>query len=336
MKNRFLPTILTLTAGALWPMLAFSGPQDSISSDGLFQPIEPYSSTEFSAQSWLGQLLQNDSPAFAGADEVTDEALITDGAVIDEGTGDQFSDEELATLSALPVPSGAVETESGAEADGAEIVLGFDSRQRLYTTYYPARAQVLITFSGGRCSGTMIGKDTASTAGHCVHTGGSGGSWRSGVTVYPGANGSYHPYGYCTAKRLYSVIGWTENANEEYDYGAVKLNCTVGNTVGWYGITTAYPYNLPSIIQGYPGDKPLTQWLSADKVRAISTRQVFYSNDTTGGMSGSAVWTDRSGPRIIGIHAYRTHGTGDHALYNHGTRITSEVFNNLVTWKYAL
>ena len=77
--------------------------------------------------------------------------------------------------------------------------------------------------------------------------------------------------------------------DERYDYGAIKLNCTVGNMVGWYGITTANPKNKPSIIQGYPGDKPLEQWFSADKVRATTSRQVFYNNDTIGGMSGSPV-----------------------------------------------
>ena len=53
------------------------------------------------------------------------------------------------------------------------------------------------------------------------------------------------------------MTGWTVSANEEYDYGAVKLNCTVGNTVGWFGITSADPTNFPSIVGGYPGDKPL-------------------------------------------------------------------------------
>jgi len=133
-------------------------------------------------------------------------------------------------------------------------------------------------------------------------------------------------------------VGWTVNKLEDDDYGAIKLNCTIGNTVGWYGYTTAGPNGYPSIVQGYPGDTPLEQWFSADKVRTVTTRQLFYLNDTIGGMSGSPVWYDRGtiGPYLIGIHAYGTHGVAPHNTYNHGTRITSEVFNNLTNWKNAL
>jgi len=220
---------------------------------------------------------------------------------------------------------------------GQEVIIGPDTRERLYTTTYPSRAKVLITFSAGRCSGTMIGPNTVATAGHCVHSGGAAGAWYSVASfrIYPGRNGASSPYGVCTARSLHSVTGWTKSANEEYDYGAIKLNCTVGNTVGWFGITSATPTNFPSIIGGYPGDKPLTQWTSSDRIRVVGTRQVFYLNDTLDGQSGSAVWYDRSGPYIIGIHTYRTHDAGSHALYNHGVRITTGVFNNLVAWKNA-
>lgn len=258
----------------------------------------------------------------AGSNDVTAEALAAEGV-------DVFGFETIKRfrrLAALPVP--------GNEGAAAEVIIGPDTRERTYTTTYPARAKVLVTFSAGRCSGTMISPDTVATAGHCVHSGG-GGAWQTNVVVYPGRDGASSPYGSCTAKRLYSVTGWTVSGSEEYDYGAIKLNCSVGNTTGWYGITTANPVNLPAVVQGYPGDKPLEQWFSAGKVSAASTRQVFYLNDTVGGMSGSAVWYDRNGPYMIGIHAYGTHASGNHATYNHGTRIITAVFNNLVNWKDA-
>jgi glutamyl endopeptidase len=318
---------ILLMAGALLPGQAVSSPHDSVSSDGSYEPVE------LGTEAWGGKKSKKTSEAFAGADEITNEALRSDGVEIYDDLGGQLSSEELERLSALPVPSGTDET--GTTEEGTEAILGPDTRQRLYTTRYPTRAQVLVTFRGGRCSGTMIGPNTVATAGHCVHTGGSSGRWRSGFRVYPGANGRSTPYGSCTARRLYSVSGWTNSRDARYDYGAIKLNCTIGNTVGWYGFTTANPRNQPSIIQGYPGDKPLTQWASSDKVHATTSRQVFYKNDTLGGMSGSAVWYDRNGPYMIGIHAYRNHGTGLHSLYNHGTRIVRPVFNNLLRWKNA-
>ena len=94
--------------------------------------------------------------------------------------------------------------------------------------------------------------------------------------------------------------------------------------------------NYPSIVSGYPGDKPLQQWWSSDGVRYTETYQIFYRNDSTSGMSGSPVWYDRSGPYAMAIHAYGIHGSFPHSVYNHGTRITQSVFNNLVAWRNAL
>lgn len=225
--------------------------------------------------------------------------------------------------------------------DGREVVIGLDTRVRVNTQPYPSRAVALITFAGGRCTGWFIGPDTVATAGHCVHTGGSTGRWvrRTSVRVYPGYDHDTAPFGWCTAKRLYTVRGWTRSRDERYDYGAIKLNCSVGNTVGWFGFfstpTTSSLNDYPATISGYPGDKPLQQWQSSDKVRATETRQVFYANDTAGGMSGSPVWYDRAGPYAMAIHAYGTHGTFPHSGYNHGTRIVKGVFDNLLSWKNA-
>lgn len=248
------------------------------------------------------------------------------------GVNGELLPDEVAKLNKLePVSSG----------NGREVVIGLDTRVRVNTLPYPSRAVALITFSGGRCTGWFIGPDTVATAGHCVHTGGSNGRWisRSSVRVYPGYDHHTAPYGWCSARRLYSVRGWTRSRNERYDYGAIKLNCRVGDTVGWFGFfsrpATSSMNDYPTTISGYPGDKPLQQWQSSDKVRATETRQVFYSNDTAGGMSGSPVWYDRNGPYAMAIHAYGTHGSFPHSSYNHGTRIVKPVFDNLLSWKNA-
>lgn len=267
-----------------------------------------------------------DSPSFEGTGNLADAgvdqpALKLDGA------------EMPAKLTPAPVPQ------------GPEVVIGWDTRQRLYTTYYPARAVVLITFNNGNsCSGSMIGSNTVMTAGHCVHSGGSSGHWylTSGYRIYPGYNGTVAPYGSCTAKSLHSVTGWTVSGSESFDYGAIKLNCTIGNTVGFFGFwwQSASLVGRPTIIQGYPGDKPKTQWLSADVVKVQSTYQVFYYNDTAGGQSGSGIWTDRNdggvtGPYIFGIHAYGKHGVYPHNTFNHGIFLRQAVYNNYVNWKAA-
>ena len=118
---------------------------------------------------------------------------------------------------------------------GQESIIGPDTRVRVTpTTTFPARATVLITFSLGRCTGWLIGPNTVITAGHCVHPGGGGSFYpASSYRIYPGRNGGGSPYGSCTAKWLASVRGWTTTGDDRYDYGAIKLNCAIGNTVGW-------------------------------------------------------------------------------------------------------
>ncbi|HEX6291251.1 MAG TPA: serine protease [Herpetosiphonaceae bacterium] len=215
---------------------------------------------------------------------------------------------------------------------GIESVIGTDNRYQIFgTTSYPYSAIVHVTSSIGGCTGWMIGHNTVATAGHCVY-GTSG--WASNVTVYPGRSGSSLPYGSCSYTTLYTVNGWVSSRSPEYDYGAIKLNCSVGYNTGWFGFrwTSASLTGQPSYISGYPGDKPYgTQWRSNDYVRITETRRLFYANDTYGGHSGSPVWNDEAScsPCGIAIHAY---GVGSNG-YNGGTRITEPVFNNLLAWR---
>lgn len=215
-----------------------------------------------------------------------------------------------------------------------------DTRTRVNpTTTYPARATVLVTSSAGRCSGWMIGANTVATAGHCVH-GGRGGRYFTNVVVYPGRNGPLSPYGSCRARTLYTVQAWIQNSDDRYDYGAIKLNCTIGNTTGWYGFfwTTTSLTGFPTTINGYPGDKPLQQWRSTGRVTVTDTFRVFYRNDMINGDSGAPVYYNRSrtcNPCTMAINAYNVYNGPPFNTNNHGTRIRQAVFNNLIAWRNA-
>jgi glutamyl endopeptidase len=242
-----------------------------------------------------------------------------------EGSGQQV------TGAQRPVNDGHIAPAPQGDQVGIQSIIGTDTRYQITaTTTYPYRAIAKITSSIGGCTGWMINANTVATAGHCVHNG----SWATNVVVYPGRNGTSSPYGSCTATRLFAVSGWTTSRSPEYDYAAIKLNCTIGNTTGYFGFrwSSTSLNGQPSYISGYPGDKPSgTQWRSDDTVRISDIRRLYYANDTYGGHSGSPVWNNEASCSTCGIaiHAY---GVGSNG-YNGGTRITQEVFNNLTTWK---
>ncbi|HZN17233.1 MAG TPA: trypsin-like serine protease [Micromonosporaceae bacterium] len=292
------------------------------------------------------------APAAAGRTPSPEAPTASDGTSVSVAAKATSHGESGFIGTGAPVDADATAPDGPSDpALGIESIYGADNRIRISpATSFPARAVVQITRNGAaHCSGWLYGKDIVATAGHCVHTGGSGGSWYSGLTIWPGRDGSSTPYGSCGVRRLHSVAGWTTDGNEAFDYGAIKLNCTIGNTTGWFGYwwQSATLAGFSTLINGYPGDKPFGQQWRGDSVArtvAVSqTSQIFYTNDTAGGMSGSAVYQFRAsgsafctGQCSMAIHAYGfPHGAYPHNTYNHATRITEARFNNLQSWKNA-
>ena len=224
----------------------------------------------------------------------------------------------------------------------AETVHGPDDRRQITnTSVYPwrATASLLITAADNSQwigTGWFVSPRTLITAGHCVYIKGSGvpgrDGWVKSMKVMPGRNGSTLPYGSVTTTSFRSVNGWTNNGDENFDYGAIILPTPLGNTTGWlgYGVYTDADL-LASVgnIAGYPGDKPSgTMWYDARKIASVNARKVYYDIDTAGGQSGAAVYRIKDGKRYaFGIHAYGG------ATTNSGTRIITAVYNNITGWK---
>lgn len=233
---------------------------------------------------------------------------------------------------------------------GINSVIPPDGRVKVTgTTTYPYRAiaKLSITFPSGitaGCTGWFIGSRTVATAGHCVYQAAYGG-WATSATAYPGKNGSSNPYGSSTAHRFFSVTGWTQNGDWNYDYGAIQLNSALGDTVGWFGFRwqSSNTFSGKYTVTGYPGDKPSgTMWRMSENpgIKGVNTYHLFYSIDTYGGQSGSPVYhyygSSCSAGGVdscsVAIHTYGT-GSQPFPQYNSGTRIREAVFNNLLSWK---
>ncbi|MEV6707250.1 trypsin-like serine peptidase [Micromonospora wenchangensis] len=257
-------------------------------------------------------------------------------------------------------------------------IFGPDTRTPVSpTTGYPASATVRLTFPGGQCTGFMISERTVASAGHCLHTG-PGGTWRPNIVAYPGSDGSNAPFGSCAAVQLFAPVGWTGRSNAPgggdpaHDYGAARLNCTVGTRTGWFGL--GYPTQTTTgsctTTQGYPSDRP-GQWTSSDSVRAEDANFLYVRHPFTSGQDGSPIYFaqppvsalfsatdwDELCPRppvlvkpcpcppppppcgdcppitVAAILTTNPYATGPSLANNIATRITPEIVNNLMQWR---
>jgi glutamyl endopeptidase len=224
-----------------------------------------------------------------------------------------------------------------------EVIQGSDDRVRVgNTTAYPWRciASLLITASTGAQyvgTGWLVGPRLLLTAGHCVYMADEGG-WVRQIEVIPGRDATNRPYGSAVATAFRSVTGWTRDENSEYDYAAILLpeDKRFGDQLGWFGYSASSDEHLNNLtvnLSGYPGDGGKTgvqgtQWFHSRALTGNTARQVTYDIDTVGGQSGAPVWELQQNGGRYGV-AIHTYGTSSH---NGGTRITREVFDNIVRW----
>ncbi len=313
---------------------AARGEQDRVVPTGLHAPV---TNTDPDSENEVEVLIAH--PATTGSAKST--KAKTRRGVEDIGEGTKAS----GVVRSAPDTEGLrniAEASYGRPDFGPETVHGVDDRVQVARTQnYPWRvhASLLITArDGSRWIGTawFIGPHTLVTAGHVVYITNSPvaerNGWVSRIDVMPGRNGSELPYGSVSSEIFHSVVGWTENANPQYDYGAITIPTNLGDQVGTIGFgVLSNSEILASIgnLSGYPGDKPPgTQWYHSNRIASVAMRKVYYDIDTAGGQSGSAVYRiDSSGDRTaFGIHAY---GGG---TTNSATRITTPVHDNIVNW----
>lgn len=175
-------------------------------------------------------------------------------------------------------------------------------------------------------SGFFIGPKCVITNGHVVFP---NKAWAKEITVVPGQNGNTAPFGLQKSGRFFSVNGWTNSQNPDYDYGAVILpdDTLYRRIQGFFGYQILNSSQLLNN-SGYPGDKPNgTQWFNAGAITQLGDRRFFYMLDTAGGQSGSPVFI-RSGSSAtaVGVHAYG-------GCPNSAVRLIADVKANWDRWR---
>jgi V8-like Glu-specific endopeptidase len=219
-----------------------------------------------------------------------------------------------------------------------EVVIGTDDRVQVTANQaYPWRcicSLVMKAQNGTTWVGTgwLVGPRLLLTAGHCVYMHDEGG-WAAEIEVIPGRSGNSHPFGSVVARDYRTVSGWTTSRDSNYDYGAILLppERRFGDELGWFGFAVRSDEQLRAAtlnLAGYPGDKPGTQWFHSRGVQSVNAFQITYEIDTMGGQSGAPVWELQPNGGRYGV-AVHTVGS---SLGNGGTRISQEVFDNVVAW----
>lgn len=299
------------------------------------QPEQPRETRSNEQEGSLGAANGAPAPDDSGLEAVEGYRLLTESAAEAGTLAAALSFPDIGEASYGPLPAELTR-------QVLETVHGPDDRVQITNTAaFPWRMHCSLRIKsrdGAFYSGTgwFVGPHTLMTAGHVVYIRNSGvpgrDGWVQSIEVMPGRNGASLPYGSVTSTSFRSVVGWTQNGDPNYDYGAIILPSDLGNTTGWFGFGAYDDATLLAStgnIAGYPADKPAgTQWYAARRIDSVGPRKVYYDIDTFGGQSGSCVYRIVNGQRYaMAVHAYGG------ATTNSGTRIVSGVYQNILNWK---
>lgn len=216
---------------------------------------------------WTPERMQAAKPA--------DEAPALDGAKAkarDRSAKDAADARNAAERGEKPEPTGPTgqaEPQAALAGSPALAVGSFAAYQPGYPYYsFTARTAGKVFFtdmSDGLnyvCSGTVVnseGKNSVWTAGHCVH-GGQGGTWHGNWVFVPSYTNGWAPYGYWTARQLWTKTNWVSSSEWASDMGVAIMNTRYGwrivDYLGGQGITWNQSKRIGVTAFGYPAASP--------------------------------------------------------------------------------
>ncbi len=240
-----------------------------------------------------------------------------------------------------------------------EAVVGTDNRKELRNDLigkwpYSALCHLLITFPSGRQeSGTawLISPRLAITAGHCIYNKRHGGYARS-IAIWPGRHGGTG-HRYQASPRFFVNAPYKTyddrgdaTRKQYYDYGGIVLGQSA-DSAGAFGFrpyTSAELTSKTVNIVGYPAQRPEPSnpnqhrwqygelWGHAAAVYSIQDRLLYYTVDTTGGVSGAPVFRSIRHEGSVRYIAVGVHTAAASDRLNQAVRINSTISNTFLQW----
>ncbi|MEZ5283925.1 MAG: hypothetical protein R2712_03765 [Vicinamibacterales bacterium] len=174
------------------------------------------------------------------------------------------------------------------------------SMQGSYTPYPRSiHGKLFFTLNGLNyvCSGTVIGRSTVATAGHCVSDG--SGHFATNFLFCPSyySGGQFPGRGCWGWSSVTTTTNWHTSNDPDYDYACIvtantgtQVNNKIGNMTGWAGRAWNWN-NVPEMAFGYPQAAPFT----GTSIQQVASVDWYDWDFTPGGPASKVIGSDLTG-----------------------------------------
>jgi V8-like Glu-specific endopeptidase len=234
------------------------------------------------------------------------------------------------------------------------VVIGTDTRSLITNTEsFPHRAIAEVDYSPyfeGGCTSTLISRNAALTAAHCVYSKRYLSIDKIAPARYRSGSRTIEPYGTWEVDYSTTFSQWRNEGSRSYDIAVMTLlprqvsneegeceNLYPGDAVGFVGIAS------PSVgdsrldeakVTGYPADKANGQmWTSGACSPGWKTAETYFGYhfcDTNGGNSGSSVLTTDN--IALGVHGYGFTTSSNEAVCNGACLMQGSHYDAVYEW----